>query len=151
MPAEAELAGEPLLLGVEPQPLEPGDLGARERLEGEVVERGPAPERERVCEQRAAHAGRRRPRLLDEPLEAQGVDGLGFEREPVPGRLRQERVRPEGLAQRVDGVLQRAERGARRVGAPEILDQAVGGDDLVGMKSEHREERALLAARQRHD
>ncbi len=79
------------------------------------------------------------------------VDPFGFEREPVPGRLRQEGVRPESLAQRVDGVLQRAEGGARRVGTPEILDQAVGGDDLAGMKSEHREKRALLAARQRYE
>ena len=149
--AEAELAGKPLLLGVEPQPLEPGDLGAGKGLEGEVVERRPAPECERVGEQRAARAGRSGARLLEEPLEAQRVDSLGLEREPVPGRLGQEHVRPDDLAQRVDGVLQRAERGAGRVGAPEILDQAVGRDDLAGMKREHREKRALLTARQRHD
>ena len=74
--AEAELAGKPLLLGVEPEPLEPGDLGAGERLEGEVVERGPAPERERVGEQRAARPGRSGARLLEEPLEAKRVDAV---------------------------------------------------------------------------
>ena len=148
---QTELSGEPLLLGVEPKPLEPGDLGAGEGLESEVVERGAPPERERLREQPAAHAGRSCPRLLDEPLEAQRVHGLGFEREPVSGRLGQECVRPDDLAQRGDGVLERAERGTWRVGAPEILDQAVGRDDLAGMKCEHGEERPLLAARQRHD
>ena len=152
VPAEAELAGEPLLLGVEPKPLEPGDLGAGKGLEGEVVERRPAPERERVGEQRAARAGRSGARLLEEPLEAQARRPLsGSSASRYPGGSVRSASRPDRLAQRVDGVLQRAERGARRVGAPEILDQAVGRDDLAGMKREHREKRALLAARQGHD
>ena len=36
-----------------------------------------------------------------------------------------------------------------RLAVPQIVDQAVGRHDLVGMQEEHREERALLGGAQR--
>ena len=47
--AELDLGLEPVLERGQPQLVEPGDLVLEERLEREVGERRPAPERERVA------------------------------------------------------------------------------------------------------
>ena len=53
----------------EPERLEPADLGRRERLLGDVGERGAAPQGERLARYRVGACG-----ALDQALEARGVD-----------------------------------------------------------------------------
>ena len=84
VPAEREVGLDPLLERREPQLLEPLDGRARERLVGEVGERRPAPELERLAEQRGRRAGvvaRARPLgLRRQALEAREVEVLVAER-----------------------------------------------------------------------
>ena len=47
--------------------------------------------------------------------------------------------------------LERVRRGLRRLLAPELVDQPLGGDRLAGRKRERRQERARLAARNGDD
>ena len=151
MPAELELGVDPVLLRRHPQLVEARGLEAREVLFVEVGERGPAPERERLAQQPGPGRRFRLSCFLQQPLEAVAVDGFALEGEPVAGRLRDEDVPPEHLAQRRNGVLERAGRRRGRALAPEVGDEPVGGDDLAGPQRERREQRALLPARQRDD
>ena len=63
--------------GGQPQLLEPADLGAGERLVGDVGERLAAKERQRLA--RGVRSRRAAGRLADEPLEAQRVDQLAVD------------------------------------------------------------------------
>ena len=78
MPAERELRVDPLLERREAQLLEPLEAARGERLVGEVGERRPAPEVERLAEQRGRRAGvvaRTRPLGLGrQALEAREVE-----------------------------------------------------------------------------
>ena len=49
VPAELDLGLQPILERGQPELVEPGDLVLEERLEREIGERRPAPERERVA------------------------------------------------------------------------------------------------------
>ena len=65
----------------EPQLLEPADLGGRERLVGDVVERRPAPQSERLA----------RP-PCQEPLEPAGVDVLRRDLQLIAMATRDDRL-----------------------------------------------------------
>src|SRR6266540_5310018 len=51
VPAEREVGFDSLFEGDDPALLEPGDLGLREGLEGEIGERWPAPQRKRLAQE----------------------------------------------------------------------------------------------------
>ena len=133
--AEREVGVDPLLERREAELLEPDDRGLRERLVGEVGERGAAPERERLAQRRrgrsASPAGAVRLALAEQALEAVQVELLGLELERVAGRARDEHAAPSDLAQ-----ARRRSPGAPGFAlpadslAPELVDQAVGRDDL---------------------
>ena len=55
----------------------------------------------------------------------------------------------ERAADLEDGVLERLRRGRRRALAPERVDQPLGGDDLVAVDQQQREEGALPPAGER--
>ena len=125
--------------GRQPQLLQPADRGGGERLAGDVVERGPAPQGERLARPPAGH----------EPLEARDVEVVGSEpqlvavtaREDLPRRRR----RGERLAQLRHVKLDELDGRRRRPLAPQALDQAVGRDGRPGVEREQREQRARLA------
>ncbi len=134
--------------------LETGDLGLRERFVREVLERSTAPERQRLTE----HERRRRrvdfdqrPPLGDHPLEAQRVDLLRAGLEEVAGRSGQQ-DRALGAPRSV-GLERFAETGHVHpegvvlvdpaVGAPQLVDDSIGGEDGVGGGQQESKERSL--------
>ena len=136
------------------QLLEPLDIDARERLELQVRERPAAPQALAVPQ----HPGRasrvplleRSPPLGQQPLEAVQVELAGLDVHEVAGRAREEdRVGAERLAQPRHVDLERVARRRRRVLGPQLLDQAVAGDDPVGLQQQDRQQRALLRAAER--
>ena len=94
--ADGEHRLEPRLERLEPQALEPGDLGLCEGLGCQVGERGPAPEREGPCEGRFGFGERLRAErgltFGQEPLELVHVELAGRDAEEVAGRFRDERA-----------------------------------------------------------
>ena len=147
VPAQFQIGLQPTLERSQAKLLKAEDLGLEERLRGEVCERGPPPQRERVSQERRRLRGRGRSGLLDEPLEAKQVELIGGDLQEVPVLTRDDRLaRRNRLAQAGDVVLERVRRRPRRAGAPELVDQAVGRDHLVRMREQDREERPLACA-----
>ena len=142
--AGGEIGVKPPLDRDEPQLLQPGERALGERLVGEVGQRRPSPQRERLAQ-----------RLGREPRV--GVSGLGQQRlEPceidlgrvglqhVPGLARDDPVLAELAAQAGDVHMDAlGDRGRWRL-APQVVDQALGRDDLARVQQEQREQRALL-------
>ena len=85
MEAELELGLEAHLLRGDALLLQAPDRVLREAPVGEVGERGPPPEPERLAECRRSLARRHRARLPHEALEAARVDRVGRDAEPVSG------------------------------------------------------------------
>src|SRR5206468_4197228 len=123
--------------------VETGDLRLRERLEREIRERRPAPERERLAQLARARLGVRAARLRDEPLEPCEVELVLLHPEHVARRPRDQAVRPEEPAELGDGVLERRAGRLRGALAPELVEQRVGRDDLARVQEEDPEEGAL--------
>ena len=132
--------------GRQPQLLQPPDLGARERLRGDVGQRLAAVQRQR---QSRRVAGATAPGLADQPLEAQRVDQLAIDPQLVRAPARHDlraAVGGDHLAQSQDVVLDHLGRARRRLLAPQPFDQPVGRDEVIGLESEHRQHGALLRA-----
>jgi hypothetical protein len=142
--AEGELRVEELLAGLESQLVEA--VGVLGREVEDVGERRAAPEVERGAEHRRPRGGRLGAGLLDELLEADGVDRGRVERQRVAGAPGRDRRDAEGLAELRDVALERGACGRRRLLAPERLDEAVGGDDGARADGQERQGRALLGA-----
>lgn len=146
--AQREVEVDALFDRGEAQAVEPGDLGLRERLLGEVGKRGAMPECERLS-QRAR--GERRlvarpelPCLPDEPLESVEVELVVLKLEEIAGSRRANPLGTERLSQPRDVDLDRLPRARGRVIVPEAVDQPVDRDDIVPVEEEEGEERALL-------
>jgi hypothetical protein len=90
VPAERELSLRELLARGQAQLVEPRRFGGGERLEGEVAERGAAPQQERTPENLDARLAAGFLRLGDEALEAEGVHLLVLDGEGVTAALRDE-------------------------------------------------------------
>ena len=144
VPAQLELGVDSLLQRRQPELLEPPDLVLRELVEREVREGGPSPERQRPGDLGCTILGRPAARLPEQALEPRRINAVGVDPEHVPGRLGHEELRPDDLAELGDEVLQRGRRRPRGFLAPDLVDQAVGGDDLAGVNEQRREQRALL-------
>ena len=98
--AQLEVGVDALLERRESRLLEPADLVAGERLEREVLERRPAPERERRAQLLGALARLGAASLRGEPLEARQVESLRVDAQDVAGRLREEQFRADRLSSR---------------------------------------------------
>ena len=152
VPTEPELEFDPLAHDGEPKLLEPRDLGAGELLEGELLERRPAPETQRLPQQRERFLRVvARARLGDERLEAVTVQLAGLQAKQVARRPRDDQP---ALAARLVGLQQPPQvrhvgldHPGRRLGsllAPELVDQTLARDDLVRVQEQAEEERALF-------
>ena len=147
--AEPELRLDALLDAGEPQLLEPRDRRRRERLVGEVGERRPAPQRERLAQARRRALGRAvregRAGVLREPLEPVQVERLLPGADEVARRARLDR-RAEELAQVGDLALDLRDGGRRRLAPVEVVGEAVDRDDPVRAQQQDRQHRALTRA-----
>ena len=137
--AGGEILLEGLLDRGQAQLLQAADLEARERLGGDVVERRPAPQRERLA----------RRAVGDEPLEAPRVDLAGAEPQLIAAAagddLRAVAAAPERLAQLGDVDLHHLRRGGRGRLAPEAVDQPLGRDGGALVEGQHGEQRTRLS------
>src|SRR5437773_1699511 len=132
MASELELGVEQILAGGELQLLESLDLGRGEGLVGQVGERWPAPELERVMQLRCAFVGRLGlAGLGDELLEAREIELAGAQVQQVARAAGPDCGTRYGRA-----VGPRAERSrAARRAAPRIVDgQRLGCEGLVPMR-----------------
>ena len=143
---EREVRLDPVLERAEPLLLQPRDLRLGEVLIGEVGERGTAPHRERLpeplCRRRGITGFERGPAVAQLQLEAVGVQLARGDVEDVSAALCAKRAGAgigavgERPAQLRHGVLERLPRCRRRRLPPELVDQALGGDELVAMQEE---------------
>ena len=141
---ELELRLEAHLERVQPLLLETTDRILREAPVGEVGQRRPRPEPERLSQRARPLPRRHPPRLQHEPLEAAHVDRLGIDPQPVAGRPRLERLGAEQLPQARHAVLHVGRRRGRRSPLPQLVDQPVERHDVVRLQEEERHQRALL-------
>ena len=136
--------------------LEPGDLGLRERLVGNVGQRRPAPQRERLAQPRGGVGGslarERLATLVREPLETIHVElaVLHLEHVAAAPRLKSLPVAVvERATQLADVVLQHLRGRRRRRLAPQRVDQPIARDRLVAMQQQQGENGALPALPER--
>ena len=149
MPTEREVGLDPLLERGEAQLVEPLDGGARERLVGEVGERRPAPQAERLAEELrrrvlvVAARAPSRPRAASRSNRARS-SALSSDAEQVAGRSRLERLgRAERAAELGDLPLHLRHRGDRRPPGVEVVGEPVDRHDAVRVQEQDRERRAL--------
>jgi hypothetical protein len=121
--AEREPGVDQLFLGDDSQLFEAGSLEENEGLEGEIGERRPAPERERLAEPLDALRGVGFAScLLEQTLEAKQVDLVSLDLEQVARGLRAHDRLTEQLPQRRDDVLERPFPRRRRSLSPEVFE-----------------------------
>ena len=153
--AEREVRVGELLLRRDPELLEAADLRLREMLVGEVRQRRPAPQGEPALQRRGrrrrAAGGELAPALLEQPLEAAGVQLLrpdGQHVAVIAGGEGAAAAR-ERLPQPRDLHVEHARRGVRRRVAPELVDHALRREGLVGVDEQQGEQRSLTAPAER--
>ena len=149
MAPEPELGLDPVLGRSEPQLVEPRDLALDERVVAEISESLPPPERQRLLQELgriAVRAAAERCRsFLGEPFEALRVQLVGLDPQTVGAALGRQPV-GDDLPHLRHVHLERVRRGRGRLLAPEVLDQEIGGDELVAVQEKEREQRARLTA-----
>ena len=145
---QREVGVDPQLDRGHPDFLEPGNGGLGEALVDEVRERRTSPQRQRVAQplRRVGRepAGEHAPALVDQPLEALEVELVRSDADQVAGRPRLQHVLRKRLAEPRDVDAQSRGRVVGRALAPELVDQPVGWDDLVGVEEQHGEQLTRL-------
>ncbi len=134
--------------------LEPRALGPGPRLVGELVQRRPAPEGERLaqCRRRALGlAGGEFPlAVVEEELEAGRVERVVLQLELVRMPAGAQHVARGQLTPKLrDEVLHDLGGGRRGVAVPQLLDDAVAGHRAVALDYEQGQQLPLAAAAQR--
>ena len=136
----------------EPQLLETPDLRLSKRLVGNLRERRPAPQRERLSQRgtsgRGIAARERLPPVLDTTLEHVRVELPRGDREQVTVADRSQggwrsRVRAKCLAQAGNGDLQPFHRARRAFVAPQHVDQHIGRGRTIRAHQEQSQKRRL--------
>ena len=140
---ELEVDVDPLLQRRQPLLVETGSFGARERPV-ELGQRRPPPQGERLPEQLPGLVRRGRSCTRYTRLEALEVECPFLDADQVAGGLGDDRVVAEQLAQLRDVHLDGRGRGLRGCAAPDLVDQAIASDGLVGVEQEQGEQRPLL-------
>ena len=137
------------------------DLGPCERLVGEVGERRAAPQRQSSAKlvhgERRVSRGQGRPAVCQLVLEALQIELAVLEAQLIAGRPRHQQtaglargpIRLERLPQPRHRHLQRLRGVLESSLPPELLDQAVPGDHLVGVQQQQRQQRPLLGPPER--
>ena len=143
---ELELGIDALLDDRQPQLVQPAGLSSKGRLMCEVAQSRAVPEAERRSESFFTLASRERPSRLDEMLEPPNVDRLRPSAKHVAPRLRDDDVLPQVLAEPRNMAVQGGWCIYGLLLAPEVLDQPVAANDLVGLEDEEREHGAPLRA-----
>jgi hypothetical protein len=149
MPTESQVRLDPLFQGTDVQLVESSDRALGERLVGELGERSPAPQGERLAQQRArtlsVALGECFSAFPDKPLETVSVESVGRQGElvPLPVRPDQPALGTERLAKKRDGVPDDLRRRRRGRLAPQLVDQSIDRYGLVRVQKEQREEGAL--------
>jgi hypothetical protein len=147
VPPGVEVGVEALLQRGQPQLLDARDRVLRERLVAEVRQRLAPEEPERLPEKGRAPARiALPPRAFEQPCEAVGVELPLGDPQQVPRLTRLDRLLPECLAEGRDVAVKGGRGRLRRVVAPQRLDDRVGGDDVVCVEQEQRQERAPFRA-----
>ena len=137
----------------QPEFFQPADLGLRERLVAEVGQRRAAPQRHRLVEQlrglgRAAR-GERVPALEDELPELGGVQLGREDPQQVAGRGGDQAAGRQQPPQPGDRRLQRVRRAGRDVLAPQVDQQLLARQHLVGVQQQVSEHGTLPDAADR--
>ncbi len=145
MAARRQLRIEQLLRRGEPQLVHAPDLVLGECLVGQIAERWPVPQIERMSERDDPLLGLLRSRLADQALEPQDIELLRQDAQRVSRRAGLDGVGAEQLSELRDAVLERGRRRPGRLG-PERVDQRVSRHDVVRVQDEDREKRALTLA-----
>jgi hypothetical protein len=147
-PAEPQVCVDPQLDCRQAQLLETCDRRLRERLEPEIRERRPAPERERLAQDRRRVAKalflQRLPPFAHEQLEAVEIELVAGGSDHVARPFGEQDTVRQHAAQSRDANLQRLPGRRGRARAPEVVDQPVGVNSFVRMEQEQREQRAFL-------
>ena len=152
VPAKHKIRVDPCLDREQAELVEARSLLLGESLVGDAVERRSAPERQRFagpCGCCVDVAVGERPLGFGQPtLEAVDVELLLSDLQHVAAAARDEQlaIRVQRLAQLRNVDLHALRRRRGRLLAPELVDQAVGRYDLVGVDQEVREQRGALAA-----
>ena len=89
------------------------------------------------------------PAVVDQPLEPVRVDLLELDLQLVAVLARHEDIRRKLLAEARDVHLKGLQRVRRRALAPELVDQALARERLVGMQQENGEDRPALVSPER--
>ena len=139
MPA-AQLRLDPLLDDGEVQLLEAHHLALGERLGRELDEWEPAPDRQCLGQQLSADLGRCVARVGDKLVERVEVELVRLDPKPVRRSVGDEPVCAEEPAKSRSLILQRRSRRGGRVGAPQLLDEHVERNRLVGPQQQQSEE-----------
>jgi len=138
VPPERQLALDALLDAGDSELLQVRALGGGEPLAGQVRQRGPAPQRQRLLE----------PPGRAQPLEPVEVELIVPHREQVAGLLGLQTIAAENLAQLGDVQLQRLACSLGRVVLPQQVDEPIARDDAVWLQQQRCEQRPLLAPAQ---
>ncbi len=146
VPPEGELGLEQVDLGREAELGEPPDLVSCGPVKLDVGKRRAAPEIERGAPQLHGALERRVPGIRSQALEPQEIEVVTFELDAVTRSDREDGVGAELPAEGMHVTLDELRGGLRRPLAPELVDETIGGDDLVGVEQENGEKRALLGA-----
>ena len=85
----------------------------------------------------------------EEALEAVQIELVALDVEYVAGWASRQSCVSERFPEPRDVVVEGMARRRRRPLSPEAIDEAVAGDDLVGVQEEDREQRTLLRAPER--
>ena len=138
---------------MQPQLVEMLRLGGAPRLLGQVGERRPAPERERLSQVvgRIVRAPRfeRRPAALEQALEAVEIELVRVDDDAVAVAGGLDPLRAERAPQPVDVHLQRLHGGCRAVPRPRARRQLLGRHHAPAVDEQQCEQRALLRRAER--
>ena len=146
--SQSEIGLDPILDRNHVELFEACDRRLGERLVREVRQRRPTPQRECLA-QPVGRLLRRADRFRQQLLEPGRVQLTCRDLQRVARRARLHDGVAECLAQSRDGVVQGGDRGFRWIVAPELVDEAVRGHDLVRVHEQNREQLPLAHRLQR--
>ena len=142
----------PVLLGLQPEVVEPGRRGGQRGLVTAAGQRRSTPQRQRILENPDGDGGGHRQgplRVLRQRLEPGGVQLVGLEPQSVPGCAPLNAIASEDLPQVRDIGLDDVPRLLGRRVPPDPVDQHPGRDQLVRPQDQVRQDRPLLRTAQR--
>ena len=160
-PAQVQVRVDSILERRQPKLVQASDLGLRESLEREVGERRPTPQLQRLSKrlgrQRGSAGRQRAAAVFAQVLEPPQVDRLPRNAQHVARGLRHQQliavIDPagiQGLPQTRDVDLNELRRARGRAGTPELIDEPIARDDLIGIQEKEGKQRALLRSPQLH-